>query len=271
MKKIHLIAGLPRSGSTLLCNILNMNENFHATPTSPIIDVVKNIRSTFSNNPTFKTRNRLDEIEKIKKGIKGFLDGYYYDKNIVFDKSRGWPSNLMLLDEILGHKETKVIWTYRNPIEIVSSIEKRYRETILLENIDEVKFDFSTLDKRVNNYIDDGGLIGRPVWLLDDAFKMGYADRILIVRYGDLTNRPQDVLNAIHDFIGEDRYEYSKNNFEDLKQSIFEFDGFYNYKFMHDIKEGGIFYKKHDNILNTENIEKINSRFSWVNKIANIN
>ena len=37
------------------------------------------------------------------------------------------------------------------------------------------------------------------------------------------------------------------------------------------LKEGGIFYKKHDNILNIENIEKINSRFSWVNKIANIN
>jgi sulfotransferase len=62
MKKLHLIAGLPRSGSTLLCNILNMNPNFYATPTSPLIDVIRNIRSTFSHNVTFKTQNRLEQV-----------------------------------------------------------------------------------------------------------------------------------------------------------------------------------------------------------------
>src|SRR6056300_225527 len=130
MKRLHLIAGLPRSGSTLLCNLLNMNSKFHATPTSPLIDVIRNIRSTFSHNVTFKTHNRLEQMEPMKKGIKGFIDGFYGDKEVVFDKCRGWTSNLMLLDEILGHKETKVIWTYRDPIEVVSSIEKRYRDTI---------------------------------------------------------------------------------------------------------------------------------------------
>ena len=244
MKRLHLIAGLPRSGSTLLCNLLNMNSKFHATPTSPLIDVIRNIRSTFSHNVTFKTHNRLDEIEPMKKGIRGFIEGFYDDKEVVFDKCRGWTSNLMLMDEILGHKETKVIWTYRDPIEVVSSIEKRYRDTIMLENNDEAAgADFSTLDSRVNTYINDGGIVARPVWLLDDAYKMGYADRILIVRYGDLTMNPQSVLDQIHDFLGEERHLYNINDFSDLKQSTFEFDGFYNYKFMHNIKEGGVKYK----------------------------
>jgi hypothetical protein len=175
----------------------------------------------------------------------------------------------MLLDEILGHKETKVIWTYRDPIEVVSSIEKRYRDTIMLENNDEsAGADFTTLDSRVNTYINDGGIVARPVWLLDDAYKMGYGDRIMIVRYGDLTMNPQLVLNQIHDFLGEKHYLYGKNDFKDLKQTTHEFDGLYNYKFMHTIKEGGVEYKKHKNILTSDLIEKINHRFSWVNDLV---
>jgi len=267
MKNIHLIAGLPRSGSSLLCNILNMNPNFYATSTSPMVDILRNIRSTFSHNPTFKTHNRLEEFESMRKGMRGFINGFYEDKNIVFDKSRGWTTNLMLLDDILGHKNTKVIWTYRDPIDVVSSIEKRYRETILLENIDEPTFDFSTLEKRVDHFIGDGGLVGRPVWLLDDIQKMGYSNRILIVKYRDLTENPQLILNQIHEFLGEENYDYDKNNFTDLKQTIFEMDGYYNYKFIHDIVEGGIFYKKHENILTNDLIEKINKRFSWLNSL----
>lgn len=269
MKKLHLIAGLPRSGSTLLCNLLNMNSKFHATPTSPLIDVIRNIRSTFSHNVTFKTHNRLEQMDSMKKGIKGFIDGFYEDKEVVFDKCRGWTSNLMLLDEILGHKETKVIWTYRDPIEVVSSIEKRYRDTIMLENNDEAAgADFTTLDSRVNTYINDGGIVARPVWLLDDAYKMGYGDRIMIVRYGDLTMNPQLVLNQIHDFLGEEHHLYSINDFKDLKQTTHEFDGFYNYKFMHTINEGGVEYKKHENILTADLIDKINHRFTWINDLA---
>jgi hypothetical protein len=97
---------------------------------------------------------------------------------------------------------------------------------------------------------------------------MGYADRILIVRYGDLTMNPQAVLNQIHDFLGEDHYPYGENGFEDLKQSTFEFDGLYNYKFMHTIKEGGVQYKKHENLLTPDLIEKINHRFTWINDLA---
>jgi hypothetical protein len=76
------------------------------------------------------------------------------------------------------------------------------------------------------------------------------------------------VLNQIHDFLGEEHYPYGINNFTDLKQTTEEFDGFYNYKFMHTIKEGEITHKKHDNILTPDLIEKINTRFSWVNSLV---
>lgn len=268
MKKLHLISGMPRSGSTLLCNILNMNSSFHATATSPVIDVISAMRSTFSHNMTFKTNDRILQYENMRQGMKGFLDGFYFDKEIVFDKCRGWTSYISLIDAILGHSNTKIIWTYRDPVEVISSIEQHYQKTILLENMDEANMSFATLGSRVDNYINDGGLVARPVWLLNDAYEMGYGDRIMIIRYGDLTNNPQHILDSIHDFIGEERYDYAKNNFSDLKQTTSEFDGMYNFKFSHNIKEGEVKYVKHDVNLPEHIKEKINVRFSWLNDLV---
>lgn len=269
-KKIHLIAGLPRSGSTLLCNLLNMNPKFHATATSPLIDVIRNIRSTFSHNVTYKSHNRLEEVDNIKRATKSFIENYYDpEKEVIFDKSRGWTSNLLLLDEILGHKDTKIIWTYRDPVEIVSSVEKHHNKTLMFENVDEASgADFSTLESRVNAFINDGGIVARPVWALNDAFDMGFQDRILIIRYGDLTLNPQETLNRVHNFLGLEKYHYSQNDFKDLKQTTNEWDGVYNYKFPHSIKEGEVKYVKHEVKLPEYLIERINTRFSWVNGLV---
>ena len=128
--------------------------------------------------------------------------------------------------------------------------------------------DFTTLGSRVDAYINDGGLVARPVWLLNDAFEMGYNSRILLVRYGDLTQNTQEVMDAIHDFLGEERYQYDKEDFKDLKQTTSEFDGIYNFKFPHSIKEGEVKYVKHEVNLPQHMIEKINHRFAWVNELA---
>lgn len=245
-----------------------MNPEFHATATSPVIDVISNMRSTYSHNVTFKTHNRPAQFENMREGLEGFIRGYYKDKNIVFDKCRAWANNLPLIDKIFGHKETRVIWTYRDPVEIISSIEKHHQKTLILENSDEAGgVDFSTLGARVDAFINDNGIVARPVWLLSDAHDMGYADRILLVSYWDLTNNTQATLDKIHDFIGEERYQYDKEDFRDLKQTTDEFDGLYNYKFPHTIKEGEVKYVKHDVKLPQHIIEKINSRFLWVNEL----
>jgi len=41
MKEIYFINGMPRSGSTLLCNILAQNPEFHVTPTSGLSELVR--------------------------------------------------------------------------------------------------------------------------------------------------------------------------------------------------------------------------------------
>ncbi len=267
MRKFHTIAGMPRAGSTLLCNIINMNEDFHVTPTSGVIDVVKTMRSTISHNATWKAQDRLKIMNDIQRGMSGFLHGYFQDYEVVFDKCRAWPSNISLIDEILGNEDTKIIWCYRDPVEVVGSIESRYQKTILLENTDESVSPgaFSTLDRRIGTYISDGGLVHSTVEMLIDAIEMGYHNRIMIVRYADLTMNTQAVLDDIHDFIGEPRKQYDLSQ---LKQSTFENDGVYNYKFMHTIKEGSVEYKKSDFELPQRYVDIINNKFHGLNKFV---
>lgn len=266
MRKFNIVAGLPRAGSTLLCQILNSNPKFHVTPTSATIDMLRNMRSTFSHNPTFKSQNRLELLKNIQMGLRGFLEGYFYDSDVVFDKCRGWSNNISLLDTILGHNETKIIWCYRDPVEIVGSIEAQYQKTILLENVDEsvAAGAFATLDRRIGTYINGDGIVSYPVEILRDALEMGYGHRIMFIKYIDLTTQTQEVMDSIHNFMGEEKYAYDLKN---VKQTTWENDGTYNYKFMHQIKEGEITYKRSDITLPSKYVQVINERFYALNKM----
>ena len=266
MRKFNIIGGMPRAGTTLASQILNSNPNFHTTPTSGIIDVLKNIRSTFSHNQTWKSQDRLKLMPNIQEGMKGFLNGFFEDKEVVFDKCRGWSNNISMLDAMLGNNDTKIIWFYRDPCEVVSSIEAAYQKTILLENADEAAAPgaFATLDRRIGTFINNDSIISYPVEILRDAIEMGYGDRILMLKYYDLTNNTQAVMDLIHQFIGEPIYTYDLAN---VKQSTHEWDGTYNYKFTHTIKEGEIKWKKADVTLPQKYVNVINERFAPLNSL----
>lgn len=267
MRKFHIIGGMPRAGTTLAAQLLSMNEPFHVTPTSAILDTLKVMRSSFSQDPTWRAQDRLKLMENFRAGMNGFLEGFFQDKDVVFDKCRGWSNHLSLLDEIRGNKDTKIIWFYRNPVEVIGSIESQYQRSILLENTDEqgAPGAFATLDRRIGTFMNDGGIVSYPVEILRDAIEMGYQDRILIIKYFDLTNNTQEVLNQIHDFIGEPRKSYDLTR---LKQATFEYDGIYNYKFPHTIKEGSVKYKPSDVEFPTKYVNVINNKFAGLNKLV---
>ena len=259
MRKLILSAGLPRSGSTLLQNILNSNPEFHGTPTSGILDSLLGIRSSFSRGVNFKTQDRLELLGDMSTSMRGFLEGYYESKDgVVFDKNRAWTNKLDIIDNILGHKETKVLWIYRDPVEIVNSMEHHYNKTILLENSDESSRPngFSTLDNRIASYY---SLIDGPLNCLRDAIENGYGDRILFIEFDTLLSNPQNVMNHLHQHINEPQYKYPMHN---IQQSTYEFDCIYNYKFPHTIKEGPITNIKTNIILHPKYVNIVEHKYS---------
>jgi sulfotransferase len=264
MEKLHFVSGFPRSGSTLLCNLLNMNEGFYATPTSPTIDMVLQMRKVFSHNPSYRNVNRLEEAHRFKAGVNAYLHAYYHDKRVVFDKNRAWVNKLPIIDRIMGNEESKVIFCYRNPVEVFQSIETQYQKTIMMENPDEANNElaFTTLYNRVETFIGQNfTLMSTPVALLEDALTQGHGNRILIIRYDKLCSEPQNTLDMIHQFIGEPTAQY---DFSKLKQSTFENDAAYNYKFLHRIREGEVSYSPTKINLPKDAVERIQKRFEWI-------
>ena len=95
---LYFISGLPRSGSTLLCNILLQNPKFHVTATSGLLDVLYNVRNQWNNLIEFQTASKQWSDATQLRVLQSIISGYFGDvtKPIIFDKSRGWLAYIEL-------------------------------------------------------------------------------------------------------------------------------------------------------------------------------
>lgn len=236
-KKFYFISGLPRSGSTLLCNLMLQNPNFHATSTSSLLELIVQLRDNWSQLESHK--NNPDGQNKWKV-IKAVVENYHNtDRPIVFDKNRGWTNHIEFIEKILDC-EVRIICCVRNLEDIISSFEKLFRkERYSMEIHGEFKIPkMKTLEGRCETWTADEGVIGKPYINLKDAFDRGLSDRLVLLPYEYFTQNPEDSMKSIYNFIEE---PYFKHNFEKIKQEIFENDLGYGWgSDLHKIKEGKI-------------------------------
>jgi len=270
MKNLHFISGLPRSGSTLLCQILNMNPKFLATATSPVLDMLQSMQHVFSHNGSYKAVDRLEHYDNFADAQAAYLKTWYGVPNkTVFDKNRGWPMHLMRLDEILDNEDSKIIWTYRDPIQVISSMEKQHRKYSLIQHNEQATAQgagMATLDGRIAAWTAEAGIVTFPMRALHEAVHTGYKDRIKIIDYKTLCSDTQKTMDDIHEFLELEPYSYNKNKWADLKQVTVEHDHLYNYKYPHQITQGEIKYSETE-IKDMEGYtEIIKKRYEWMIK-----
>ena len=132
-KTIYFVAGLPRSGSTLLMNILNQNPDFHGTASSGLAEILKNIRDTFEVNPFFKAMPEEENLVRRKATLQGALQGYFsiVEKAVCFDKNRVWPQLFEMLSWIMnGRENVKMICCMRDIRDVLASFEILHRNTM---------------------------------------------------------------------------------------------------------------------------------------------
>lgn len=78
-KTYYFISGLPRSGSTLLCNILAQNPRFYVSATSGILDVMFGVRNQWDKLIEFRAMaSEQSEVAKVRV-LRGILESYYSD------------------------------------------------------------------------------------------------------------------------------------------------------------------------------------------------
>lgn len=218
---IHFVAGLPRSGSTLLQNLLAQSPHHHVTPTNGLINMMGVLRDNWTNFDAFKAQGIQQVQPRIAASLRAMSYGFYEVElsqgKVVFDKSRGWLQHIELLEEVY-RRPVKVICTVRDLKAVAASFEKLHRKNALARRqyLGPAYFQAQTIDGRAKVLLGPGGVIGLPVNFIRDALNRGVADRVLVVRYQDLTARPQQTLDWLHQQLGLQPFTYDPNHVEQV-------------------------------------------------------
>jgi sulfotransferase len=218
-KEIHFIAGLPRSGSTLLCNILNQNPKFHATSTSGILDVVLAIRNQWENLAAFKASpNKKGKAAVVNSILHNYCS--VVDRPVYFDKSRGWLAHLEMAEVILG-RPAKVIVPVRKITDILSSFENLYRKNAHDWQFPQEKthfYEWQTVEGRSDIWMRSDQPVGMAYNRIKDAISRGYWDRLHLVEFNDLVENPEETLRGIYEFLYLDVYDHDFDYVEQVTQ-----------------------------------------------------
>ena len=221
---MYLVAGLPRSGSTLMQYVLRQNPQVHTEPVSSLFTLFNNIYANWDSIESNK--EYVNETAKLNV-LKGLLQNYHEStsKPIVFDKDRMWISRIALLEKVLGTK-VKILCPVRNPAEILSSFEKLRKNNPLSLMPAEMGVDGSTIAGRCLYYAGPAGPLGIAHAVIKDAITMGYLDRMLFIDYNRFCNSPKSQTKRIYEFFELESFDHDYENieqkevFNDLSHSL---------------------------------------------------
>lgn len=219
MRSFHFISGLPRSGSTLTAGILKQNPRFHAAMSSPVANLFDNLIAQVSAGSEMAS---MVNEEQRKRLLHGLFDSYYadYEQPVIFDTNRAWTATLSALMQLFP--DAKVVCLVRDVAWIMDSMERQFRQnafehTRLFNNPGER----STVYTRVEALAHANRLVGYPWHALREACYSDFADRLVIVEYDLLVNRPSEVIKLLYEFLDEELFDH---DFTDVDYDAPQFD-----------------------------------------------
>ena len=259
MSNIVFLAGLPRSGSTLVCNLLAQHPDITTGPSSALCHVFNTMRATWSDDPFLlgQLGHDFDNVyAQLENSTRAFMNEWSKSKtDFTIDKNRGWLSSIETLRAL--YPGLKMLVTIRNPVAVFASIEKRHRNTLMLDFPDHMEQNL--IDGRANALFGEGGIIGGPMKAIDNLSDIpNIMDHVHFIRFEALMSNPQECLNRAAVFLGVKMMEF---DFENIKQTTHEYDGFYRMKYMHVIHPK--LTPPDPPLVSPRIVQEIEKRFDW--------
>jgi sulfotransferase len=238
-KTYHFLAGLPRSGNTLLSAILNQNPDIYSTPLSPLPTFMWEFANTADNTEQV-TRNVENKI-KTEIFLSSFMDNYYkeVEKPIVIDREKAWgtPANLSVVKKYVT-PTPKIIFTVRDVLEILASFVKMDAQ-YLKNNAADAGYYMSNYrsskDVVCEHLMAPNSDIDKGLLSLASAFYPENAGIFQIVEYNDLVLNPEETMNKIYDFLELPHYEHNFSKIEKVETDNDEVLGLP--KDLHDVRK----------------------------------
>ena len=229
------VTGLPRSGSTLLCQLLAEHPDIHCEGySSPLCNMVLGLRRMASDDPFFLAQldNRFESsYANLQSGMRGFLRGWHAGsggKAVVVDKNRAWLHCVELLLQLAP--EAKLIVTLRELGQICGSIEAQHQKTILLDFVDHLA-DFDRFGRADQLFAKEKS-IGAPLMSLHGVADLPQAirERLFFLKFEDLVAQPMETMQRIHGWLG---VEPMQIDWKRLTVHSHESDSHYRMKYLH--------------------------------------
>ena len=255
--RYHFIAGLPRSGSTMLAALLNQNPRFYASGTSPAQPMFSMLYANMSGDNELSAL--LDDGQRAHL-LRGLIENTHAphrgDAKVVFDTNRKW---LLRVDQLSAlFPLCRFIVCVRDPVRVVNSLEKARRSVTFRQS--RMFNPNLTLEQRVERMLSKDGILGTPMAVVRDALQGPHAERMIVLDYDRLIAAPQETLSLLYKCIREPVYQHDFDNFD---FSMPKFDAYLNAPGLHSIK-GPLRSQQDDTlILPPHVVEKLADRAVW--------
>lgn len=234
--KVIFNSSLPRSGSTLVQNILAQNSRFHCSPTSGLLNLLLASRRAFSNAQEFKACDPIIMTQAWLGFCRSGIDGFYSaitNAQVVSEKGRGWIACLDWLNSF--YPNPRIFSCVRDIRSIMVSMEKlRIKNSHLHDEAfdNPGQINFSTIDRRVLHWMNSIP-VGSALNNLKDALDRGFAKDLHFVIYENLMSNPQEEMDNLYDYLEEPRY---KHDFSNIEQRTIENDAWHGIYGEHTIR-----------------------------------
>jgi sulfotransferase len=221
-KKFFFMAGLPRSGGTLLSSILNQNPDVYVSPQSTL----PNTLGAAYNQYQSKENKDSDQFQNIFNVMEMIIPTFYGKRpeKYIVDKNFSWlePHPYVILENHVKN-DIRVICPVRNVLEILASWNRLCEKDpnnaydVEIKKTDRTKLPMA--DKRANYFMRIGTDGDTPSGILNSIENMKrvlypqFEDKILLVEYDALTLDTGGTIDAIYDFLGVEKFNHNLTEF----------------------------------------------------------
>jgi sulfotransferase len=215
-KTFFFMAGLPRSGSTLLSAILNQNPDIYVTPSADTSFLILSLHKTTQVSESFHSGFAPEGYQNIMARLpEAFYE--HINKPYIIDKNRNWgtPENIEIAE--LFSNKVKIICPVRPILEILASFV-HLAEKNPDNFIDKFVRDYPVSQFRPKNDARCDALmaanhhIESNILSLASSLDPRHDGKFHFVAYADLVSKPEKVVKAIYDFLDIPKFEHTYEN-----------------------------------------------------------
>ncbi len=201
LQRLVCVTGLPRSGSTLICQLLGHHPSIYSPGhSSPLLSALLGLRRELSHDEFLLAQ--LDQagplvLERLSRAYRGFLSGWFAETDLplAVDKHRGWLNQLDLLLHLVP--DAKLIVCVRELGQVWGSIEAQHKKSVLLDFPDR-SADLSPF-ARADRFFGPEGVIGFPLAAIEASqdYPEEVRSRLYFLVFEHFMAEPQAVLASL--------------------------------------------------------------------------